>query len=550
MPELIEGAPRGTLEGAPRGSLRHAAMGSVALLPELDSRELADLDAQARRFASDGDLPVLPRRAARRLERSLRRARRTLERLERKTAENAARASRKARADGKGADQLPRETSLRTLFGWGTGMLGSALVRVPWHSASTLAAGTLLPFLASGRSLLDGPVLGMEWMTGTPFRFDMWSPYRAHLTTSVNMIIVGQMGSGKSMCLKTLALRELGWARSHRHVIVQSDPKGEWASVAAAAGGQTVSIGHGSYLNPLDVGDRPAGMDEGTWALETAAARGVALRGLIVSLREGEAPDGREKAMIAAACNAMGEGACPATVAGLVDLLNTDWPETADIRGLAAAHRRPTANSLTLTLDMLVNGTYRDAFEHESTVRIDPATPILVFDTRGQENDAVRRQVYQAAISAWVDRILAAKDGLFRIVIAEEGHEVLANPELVSAWDRRMRLSGDWACSCVMLLHELGDLSKFGAAGSEQREKIDGILTKSTVQVIYQQSASSLDEMHRLLPDLTGEEAAAIRGLHVGVGLWRIGTRVRVLVKPVMGPHAYGVFETSERRRG
>lgn len=532
--------------------LRSGRIVSVSALPRLSGRQLARLDGQALKLKHGGTPdadPGIGRQAVRARGRALR----VMRSIERRHDHDAKRRDRERRREDAvaGGDQLPLSHGLGGLLGVGHGMAGLNRVRVPSHSTSTLHAGVITPFLVCGDTLLDGPLIGMEYLTGTPFRFDSWAPYRARLATSVNAIILGMMGTGKSVCLKTMAVRECTWPRSPRGVIVQSDPKGEWAAVADAVGGQTVGVGGGNYLNPLDVGRRPDDMGEDEWRAECAAGRAVALRGLIISLREGRAPLDAEKAMISAACEAMGDGACEPTISGLVDLLASDWPDVASIRGLEPSLRRGTANGLIISLDELVSGSLRGAFERESTIDIDPMTPMLVFDTSTiPEADVIRRQVYTAAISAWIDRILSSHDGRFRIIIAEEGHEVLANPELVSSWERRMRLSGDWACSSWMLLHELSDLEKFGEAGSEQRQKIDGILTKSTIQVVYQQSPASMPYLTRVLGDVTEDERGVIGRLPQGVGLWRIGNTVRTLVKPLMGPDAYRVFDQSARRAG
>ena len=149
-----------------------------------------------------------------------------------------------------------------------------------------------------------------------------------------------------------------------------------------------------------------------------------------------------------------------------------------------------------------------------------------------------------------MERLCAQRDGLFRIVIAEEGHELLSNPELVRAWDRRIRLSGELGVSNWFLMHELGDLSSFGEEGSEHRNTMMGILTKSEAQVVYAQSSSSLEQMTRLLPDLTLREINTIRALPDFCALWRVGPRVRDVVRPYVGPEAYDVFQTDKNRQG
>ena len=64
-----------------------------------------------------------------------------------------------------------------------------------------------------------------------------WALYAAGVLTNPNVLLAGVIGQGKSALAKSLALRSLA---AGRRVYVPGDPKGEWAPVAAAVGGQVV----------------------------------------------------------------------------------------------------------------------------------------------------------------------------------------------------------------------------------------------------------------------------------------------------------------------
>lgn len=523
--------------------LRSGGLSFRPVLPSFDERFLSKL----------GRIPSgqpIPKAEARHISKAVRKARKETLKQARDQSQSASRPkkSRQQQENQSREDILPRSTSplrvLRGVFGFG----GTGVLRLPSHSTSTYRAGVLTPWLSSGLTEFDGPLIGRENTTGTPFRFDAWSPVRAGVATSVNGMVVGMMGSGKSMFLKTFAVREISYGR---HVIIMSDPKGEWVRVAQAIGGQAVSVGHGNYMNPLDIGRKPAGMDDVKWFMDCQSRRSVSLSGLVSSLREGEVPSSAEQSLLDAASEDMCRGILTPTITALVEALDGEWGRSREVRGLNAATRDQCCRSLILTLNKLVHGSLQGAFERESTISIDPSSPIIVFDTSGiDSNDTVKRSVYTAALSSTIDSILTAKDGLYRLIIAEEGWEVLSNPMLVDAWDKRMRMTGEWACSNWMLLHELSDLEKFGPPESEQRKKIDGILTLSETKVIYKQSPSSLAYLSSLLPDLTDDEKYAIPRLKRGVGLFRVGDKVRTLVHPVVSRTAYPVFNTDKGRFG
>lgn len=166
------------------------------------------------------------------------------------------------------------------------------------------------------------------------------------------------------------------------------------------------------------------------------------------------------------------------------------------------------------------------------------------------EHNDVKRATYVAAMSAAIDRICYSHDGLFRLVIAEEGWNLLSNPELVAGWDKRIRLSGELGVSNWMLVHELADLDKFANEGSGLKAMIQGIFTKSEIMILYRQSSASISTLEKLIEDITSEELSVIDKLPQGVGLWRVGKSLRQLVFPMMSDEAFKLFNTDKGRKG
>ncbi|RBP98832.1 ATP-binding protein [Bifidobacterium xylocopae] len=408
-------------------------------------------------------------------------------------------------------------------------------------------AGLLNPFGVSGYPELDGPLIGKSTMNGNPWYFDAWSPYR-HDGTSVNAWVAGLMGSGKSMFLKAFGSRETTppW---NRKVIIEGDPNNEWAAVAHSVGGQVIQVGSGSYLNPLDPGEPATGQDMRAWRKTVLGIQRDALEAIAHVLRPERRLDSAERAVIAAALRHFLDVGRTPTLITFVDLLQSEWVRSYDFRGLDAQTAVESANSLILLYDQVVTGVESGAFECDSTIEIDPNSPMLVFDT-GSVNDQNERkkQLYMAAMSSIVERLCARQDGQFRIIIAEEGHELLKNPVLVDAWEHRMRMSGHLGVSSWMLLHELSDLDKFAKAGTEHRNKINSILTLSGTQVIYKQSAASLELMKSLLRNLTVAEVKTIESLSPYSALWRVGDQVRDVVQAYFSPAAATIMRNDENR--
>ena len=112
------------------------------------------------------------------------------------------------------------------------------------------------PFLAEEGLGSAGILIGQDAWSGTAFCYDPWVLYQRGVLTNPNIFLAGQIGRGKSTLAKSLAARCIAFGR---RVYVPGDPKGEWAPVARAVGGQVIELGVGrpARLNPLDAGPRP-----------------------------------------------------------------------------------------------------------------------------------------------------------------------------------------------------------------------------------------------------------------------------------------------------
>lgn len=531
--------------------IRHGVYQAVSLRPAFTIRQLAALDA----FGQEAFALTPPRGAARRLRAAERRALRQMERtrtMEERRRRRIIQAQRKE--EDLLSDELPRDRSMRVRRGWGTGFAASCRFAHPMHATGMIQAGVLDPLLTAGRPSLAGPVIGIDAVTGIPFCYDAWSGYRSGLVTSVNGLVAGLMGSGKSMCLKTLAVREMAYGRS---VVIEGDPKGEWARLADAVGGQRVSAGQGRYLNPLDGGARPASVSDERWRRLLVDLRTRALKSVIMAISpttggSSDASWPAKQAVLDRLVIVSTDQEEQPTITTMVRRLSSAWWQVAGLPlGLTEQGAQDASRQLLLILNRLVDGPLSGSFEKESTVSVDATNPMIVFDTGSvADTDEVRKAVYTAAMSAAIDRICYSHDGRFRLVIAEEGWDLLRNPALVDGWDARMRLSGDLGVSNWMLVHELSDLDAYAEQGSQQRNLINGILTKSQTMILYRQSPSSVSVLRSLVPSLTDEEAANVSHLSQGVGLWRIGESIRQLVYPLMSQEAYRVFNTDSGRAG
>ncbi|MGH9104580.1 MAG: ATP-binding protein, partial [Acidimicrobiales bacterium] len=97
----------------------------------------------------------------------------------------------------------------------------------PAHRATTIELRTLYPFVVPDDLGVDGCYVGRE-ASGGLFCFDPWECYAKGKLTSPNIVVLGQIGRGKSALVKSFAWRQLTFGRQCWVL----DPKGEYAAFA------------------------------------------------------------------------------------------------------------------------------------------------------------------------------------------------------------------------------------------------------------------------------------------------------------------------------
>src|SRR5580698_2857452 len=119
----------------------------------------------------------------------------------------------------------------------------------PAHQTTTRNLGAAYPF-ATEPGLGAGGVLVGRDLVGGGFSYDPFRLYHAGLLTNPNMVVLGQIGRGKSAFVKSYLWRQAAFGR--RAWIV--DPKGEYGALARAWGVTPLALRPGGSLrlNPLD----------------------------------------------------------------------------------------------------------------------------------------------------------------------------------------------------------------------------------------------------------------------------------------------------------
>jgi hypothetical protein len=413
----------------------------------------------------------------------------------------------------------------------------------PAHRATTAHLQAVYPFVSDGTMGQVGPLVGRDLMGG-PFRFDPWDLYTAGRLTNPNVVVLGQLGRGKSSFVKSLIWRQLAFGR--RAWVV--DPKGEYGSLAEACDTRTVALSPGGSvrLNPLDMPGRAGAEAHPGQSIPSAVISRAELTSSLLSssLRRPLGPE--ERAVVDLAVRLVSRRREPPILPDVVmALLEPDPGDAAevgtDVAGLAAAGRLPA-----LELRRMVHGDLAGMFDGPTSPGVDLAGPVAVLDLSATFSSPALPLIMTCA-TAWLQAALAVPDGMKRLVVIDEAWAIL-NDLAIARWTQAtFKLSRSLGVSNVVVAHRVSDLRAAGADGSAEEKLASGLLADSETRVVFGQSQSEAEATGRQL-GLGAAEVEVITRLPRGVALWQVGGR-SFLVEHLLGPGERTLVDTDQAMR-
>lgn len=399
----------------------------------------------------------------------------------------------------------------------------------PAHRATTAHLQAAYPFVSGGGLDGPGPYIGRSVFGGS-FCFDPWSLYADGALTSPNIVVLGQIGRGKSTFVKTFLLRQAALGRQAWVV----DPKGEYGPLARARGAVALRVAPGGplRLNPLD-------------------AQGAApeLLASIVSSSLGRDLTPAQRTAIELAVRATSRrvtGRAPVLGDVVTALLDPDRSLAAEIRtdvaGLAADGR-----DVALELRRLVEGDLAGMFDGETSPGIDLAGPLVVLDLSALYGSPALG-VLMTCATAWLQGQLLDPGARQRVVVVDEAWAVLRDLGTARWLRATFKLARAYGVVGIAVVHRLSDLRAAGGEGSESRALAEGLLADSETRVVFGQSQSEAADVAAAV-GLTGTEADLLPRLPRGMALWKVGHR-SFLVEHVVDPGDVTVVDTDAAMRG
>jgi hypothetical protein len=413
-------------------------------------------------------------------------------------------------------------------------------LRITPHRATSEVLAVAYPFLAEEGLGSAGMLIGQDAWSGGAFCYDPWVLYQHGVLTNPNIFLAGQIGRGKSMLAKSLASRCVAFGR---RVYVPGDPKGEWTPVAQALGGQVIQLGVGrsARLNPLDEGPRAADSDDTAWRAQVTQRR-LTLLGALAEATLGRPLVPVERTALDAALDATtSRGSTPV----LPTVVDTLFEPPSPRPGATLAQLRHDGRHLAHALARLVHGDLAGLFDGPSTVRFDPALPMVSLDLSHVSGSDTLLGLVMTCASTWMEAALRDPAGGQRLVVYDEAWRLMAQPALLARMQAHWKLSRAWGLANLMVVHRLSDLDAVGDAGSEARGLAQGLLGDTATRILYNEPYDEAQAAGRVL-GLASVEVAQLPDLAQGEGLWRINQRAFV-ARHLVTPEELRTFATDSR---
>lgn len=402
---------------------------------------------------------------------------------------------------------------------------------LPTVSVTTRHSVSAYPWQVQTSLPLDGPVIGTNRLAGAAvFSYDPWACYAAGIVTSPNMVVVGQLGTGKSALVKTYLARQCLAGRS-AYVL---DPKGEYGPLAEARGLARLALAPGGTdrLNPLD--PRPGASAEEVTRARSSLVAALAASGL------GRDLSAEERAAITAAVTELPQVPLLADV--VTRLLDPSPSMAAALRTrpdeLAAAVR-PAA----LELRRLLAGDLAGMVDGPTTVTLDAAGPGLVLDLSAVFGSDALAAVMVCA-GTWLSAVIAQPSTRRRILLVDEAWAVLGSAATTAWLQSVSKLARRHGVQLVTVVHRCSDLDGQADDGTAAQAQARGLLADAETRVIHTQAAGERSRSRDLF-GLTDVEADLVTRLPAHRALWLIGRNAAV-VDHVLSASEYDLVDTDQ----
>jgi type IV secretory pathway VirB4 component len=396
------------------------------------------------------------------------------------------------------------------------GRLGGRRAERPGHAATTAHFQAAYPFLAEGGLGAAGCYIGRD-ACGGAWVFDPWAAYERGILSGPNMLVVGQLGRGKSALLKTYIARQHVFGREAWVL----DPKGEFTPLAEALGGSVIALVPGGSVRLNAISSR-MGREAQLSLLRSVAA--AALRRELTP----EEDAGLRVALKVVTEAVPDEPTLPEVVDALLHPVEAMTAELVmELADFAAATRQ-----VALALQRLCYGDLRGMFDGRTSAGLDLDARLVVLDLSAVQ-DSAALGILMTCAAAWLQGVVmerkraaeAGERGGAKVIVAvDEAWRITADLGVAEWLQRSFKLSRAHGVQNIIALHRLSDLGAAGSAGSRESRIAEGLIADADTKVILAQPPDQIEGLRNLV-GLSATEAELVPTLRRGEALWMVGRR-------------------------
>lgn len=417
--------------------------------------------------------------------------------------------------------------------------LDKTAVFVPPHRTTTAHLQSVYPMMFSPGLGSRGTYIGRELLGGS-FCFDPWELYAQGLLTNPNMLIIGQVGRGKSSLVKSLLVRQQVFG--HRAAVL--DPKGEYQGLADALGAPVIKIEPGGVnrINPLDPGMSLGLVDpDEIFRRQTTLLQALAESSLGRPLK----PEERTACDLALQDFRFdyGNQAIP-TIPDIVDWLLNPQEDAAQRVSTTVEQIAASVREVALELRRMCHGDLKGMFDGHTNIKVDWEGPLVVIDLSAVFSSSALGLLMTCA-TAWMQSAIVRPNAGRRFIVVDEAWAVLNNVGVARWLQQSYKLSRAFGISNVAVMHRVSDLKSSGAKGSEAYSLAMGLLSDTETRVVYGQPHSEVELAKEML-GLNKSEAELLPQLGRGQALWKVGTR-SFLIEHILGQREKLIVDTDAR---
>jgi type IV secretory pathway VirB4 component len=380
----------------------------------------------------------------------------------------------------------------------------------------------------------DGPLLGRDLVSGRMFSFDPFELYPAVLTNP-NVLVVGQVGAGKSTLAKLFCFRQ---ATVCGRSVAILDPKGEYGALAHVLELARVELrpGKGTCLNPLDPGPTTA-------SGEDLARRRAEVTGALAASGLGRPLHPEERAGIEqAVCELSDEP----VLGDVAERLLEPTKQMASALHTGPQSLAGALREAALELRRLVKGDLAGMFNGRTTEDLRTPGPGVWVDLSASYRSPAALAPVMVAAGSWLSEAMA-KHRSQHVLVLDETWQVLSDPGAARWLRQTMKLSRALGVSVLLVTHRIGDFDAIGSAGSEAARIAHSLVADTSARAVLAQPDTALSETVASL-DLSRKEAELLPRLGRGRAIWHVGPH-RALVQILVPSELESATDTDAEMR-